>query len=75
MTISYVITCDICINSIHKYLYICQYSVCNVLLCKCIVMSELSVKMENYNNKKNLKKSMIIRFMIIEDVKKKKKVK
>jgi hypothetical protein len=34
-------------------------------------MYALSVKMENYNNK-NLKKSMIIRFMIIEDVKKKK---
>jgi hypothetical protein len=43
-------TCDICVNSIHKYIYIfrsgkCQYSVCNVL-CKCIA---LSVKMENYD--------------------------
>ena len=43
MTISYEKTCDICINSIHQYIYSvrekCQYSVCNVLLCKCTVLS------------------------------------
>ena len=56
LTASYEITCDICVNSIHKYIYIyifrsgkCQYSVCNVL-CKCIV---LSVKMENYDKNFN----------------------
>jgi hypothetical protein len=45
LIISYVITCDIGFNSIHKYisrLKKCQYSVCNVL-CKWIVMSVLSV--------------------------------
>ena len=55
MTISYVITCDIG-KYIYIYIYIqirkCQYSVCNVLLCKWIVMSVLCVKIENYNNKK-----------------------
>jgi len=37
MTISYVITCDIVIDSIHKYISGSekgQYSVCSVLLCK-----------------------------------------
>ena len=61
MTISYAITCDIGINSIHKYISKsekCQYSVCNVLLCKWIVMSVLYVKMENYNNKKKEKKRL-----------------
>ena len=56
LIISYVITCDIGFNSIHKYisrLKKCQYSVCNVL-CKWIVMSVLSVKMENYNNNKGI---------------------
>ena len=31
------------------------YNVCNVL-CKCIVLSVLSLKMENYKNNKNTKK-------------------
>jgi hypothetical protein len=61
MTILYVITCDIGVNSIHIYIYIyiiengkCQYSVCNVSLCKWIVMSVLYAKMENYKKKKSV---------------------
>jgi hypothetical protein len=35
--------------------------VCNVL-CKCIVLSVLSLKMENYKNNKNTKKKVCIVF-------------
>ena len=50
----FTITCDIGINSIHKYIYIsrsgkCLQSVCNVLLCKYIV---LSIKIENYKKRR-----------------------
>ena len=59
MTTSYVITRDIGINSMHRYISRSekwQYSVCNVL-CKWIVMYVFYAKMENYNNNKTTTKT------------------
>ena len=40
MTISYVITCDIGINSIHKYIYISRYENVNIV-CAMSCVNEL----------------------------------